>query len=149
MDIKIIEGGIQQLDSVASLFNSYMLFYKQPSNLLKYTAYLKDRMENEDATIFLAIDQENNAIGFVLNYHSFSSVSLGKIVVLNDLFVDSNYRKMGVGEKLITRTIELAGEIGAVRVDLGTAKDNYTAQKLYDKAGFLKDDAFYSYSYSL
>ena len=149
MDIKIIEGGIQQLDSIANLFNKYMVFYEQPSNLLKYTTYLRNRIANKDAIVFLAIDQKNNAIGFVLNYHSFSSVSLGKIVVLNDLFVDSDYRKMGVGEKLITRTIELAGEIGAVRVDLGTAKDNSTAQKLYEKVGFLRDDAFYSYSYSL
>lgn len=149
MDIKIIEGGIQQLESIVALFNKYMLFYKQPSDESKYKTYLKDRIENGDATISLAVENENNVIGFVLNYHSFSSVSLGKTIVLNDLFVDWNYRKKGVGEKLIRKTFTLAKEKGAVRVDLGTAKDNYDAQKLYEKTGFSRDEEFYLYSYNL
>jgi len=54
-----------------------------------------------------------------------------------------------IGQRMIDRTIELAKELGAVRVDLGTAKTNIQAQGLYEKIGFAKDTEFYSYSYSL
>ena len=85
----------------------------------------------------------------MLNYKSFSSVALGKIVVLNDLFVSPQSRKKGIAEILIKKSFEFAEQIGAVRVDLKTAMDNETAQSIYEKIGFKRDNKFYSYSYSL
>ena len=149
MDIKIIEVKIEQLNTITSLFNQYMIFYKKPSNENKYKAYLKERIENKEAVIYLAYSNDNIPLGFVLNYCSFSSVSLGKTITLNDLFIHPEYRKKGIAKKLIKKTFELAKQIEAVRVDLGTAKDNYTAQKLYEKIGFLKDEEFYVYSYNM
>ena len=95
------------------------------------------------------MNSENIPLGFVLNYYSFSSVSLGKTITLNDLFVKSEYRKKGIAEKLINKTFDLAKKNGAIRVDLGTAKDNYTAQKLYERIGFVKDEEYFAYSYSI
>ena len=69
--------------------------------------------------------------------------------MLNDLYVSEVERKKGIGRKLIERTFELAKELGAVRVDLGTARTNVTAQGLYDKIGFVKDTEFFAYSYNL
>jgi ribosomal protein S18 acetylase RimI-like enzyme len=45
--------------------------------------------------------------------------------------------------------LELAKECESVRVDLGTAKENLTAQALYEKIGFVKGTDFYFYSYSI
>ena len=149
MKIKIIEANIEQLDIITELFNQYMIFYKKPSNEIKYKAYLKERIEKNETTIFLALNSENIPLGFVLNYYSFSSVSLGKTITLNDLFVKSEYRKKGIAEKLINKTFDLAKKNGAIRVDLGTAKDNYTAQKLYERIGFVKDEEYFAYSYSI
>tara|TARA_B110000908_G_C9811437_1_gene253075 strand:- start:27 stop:479 length:453 start_codon:yes stop_codon:yes gene_type:complete len=149
MKIKIIEANIEQLDIIMELFNQYMIFYKKPSNETKYKAYLKERIEKNETTIFLALNSENIPLGFVLNYYSFSSVSLGKTITLNDLFVKSEYRKKGIAEKLINKTFDLAKKNGAIRVDLGTAKDNYTAQKLYERIGFVKDEEYFAYSYSI
>jgi ribosomal protein S18 acetylase RimI-like enzyme len=74
---------------------------------------------------------------------------LGKVVVLNDLFVSPTARSQGIGQQLIERSFELAKETGAVRVDLCTAKTNMVAQGLYEKIGFVKDTEFYSYSFSI
>ena len=149
MDIVIKKVGPDELVSLSYVFDNYMVFYKKPSNRKKYQSYLKERIENSEAIVFMAFNKENEAIGFVLNYFSFSSVSQGKIVVLNDLFVNSQFRKNGVAEKLIRKSFDLAEKIGAVKVDLGTAKDNFSAQKLYERIGFSKDNEFYAYSYKI
>ncbi|MBT5705082.1 MAG: GNAT family N-acetyltransferase [Verrucomicrobia bacterium] len=140
---------IDELDSLVPLFDHYMVFYGKNSNPDGYREYLHERIDKEEATVFLARTATGQPIGFVLNYHSFSSVSLGKIIVLNDLYVSPEARNKGIGEVLIKQTFGFAKECGAVRVDLGTAKDNVIAQGLYEKIGFVKDTKFYSYSYNL
>ena len=140
---------ITDIGLMVPLFDEYMIFYGKSSAPEKYQDYLCERIENNEATVFLAYDERQSAIGFALNYISFSSVSLGKIIVLNDLYVTEESRNTGIGKKLIERTFKLAKEAGAVRVDLGTAKENLTAQGLYEKVGFLRDTEFYAYSYSI
>jgi ribosomal protein S18 acetylase RimI-like enzyme len=138
-----------ELDDLVGLFDQYMVFYKQPSAPEKYRKYLAERITNNDATVFVAYSADNAPMGFVLNYHSFSSVSQGKVIVLNDLFVADEFRQKGLGKDLINSSITLAKELGAVRVDLATAKDNYFAQLLYEKIGFVKDIGYFSYSLAL
>jgi len=108
---------------------------------------LKERLENNEAIIFLAFDDElkKEAFGFTLIYPTFSSVRLSKILILNDLFVNSTIRNNGVGEQLINKTIELAKDVGADLVRLRTAKDNSIAQGLYHKMGFIRDELYYTY----
>ena len=84
-------------------------------------------------------------MGFVQLYPSFSSVSMKRIWILNDLFVHEDYRKQGVAEALIERSKELAEETGAISIILETQSSNINAQKLYDKTGFEKDTESYFY----
>ena len=144
MNIKKIS--IDELDDLVNLFDQYMVFYKQPSAPEKHRKYLAERLQNNEATVFVAYSTDNKPVGFVLNYHSFSSVSLGKVLVLNDLFVISSHRKQGVAHNLIDSSLSLAERTGAIRVDLATAKDNFSAQALYEKIGFVKGSQYFSYS---
>lgn len=141
----------QDLDQLTNLFDQYAVFYKNPSNYEKHYTYLKERLENNEATIFVASDEENKdkLIGFALIYVTFSSLALNKILILNDLFVDSSARKKGIGEKLILQTVELAKELGANDIRLRTAKNNTVAQGLYHKMGFVREDFLYSYDLSV
>lgn len=137
----------QDLDQLTDLFDQYAVFYKNPSNYEKHYAYLKERLENNEATIFVASDEKNEErlIGFALIYVTFSSLALNKILILNDLFVDSSARKKGIGEKLILATVQFAKELGANDIRLRTAKNNTVAQGLYHKMGFVREDFLYSY----
>ena len=143
----IRKATIQDLDQLTNLFDQYAVFYKNPSNYDKHFAYLKERLENNEATVFVATDQEKEEklIGFTLIYVTFSSLALNKILILNDIFVDSSARKKGIGEKLILETVEFAKEIGARDIRLRTAKNNTVAQGLYHKMGFVREDFLYSY----
>jgi len=143
----IRKATIQDLDQLTPLFDQYLVFYKKTSNYEKHKLYLKERMENNEAIIFMAFDDEikEKAIGFTLIYPTFSSILLSKILILNDLYVDSTIRNNGTGEKLILKTIELAKELGVKLVRLRTAKNNVIAQGLYHKMGFVRDDLVYTY----
>jgi len=147
MNIKNIST--EELDDLVILFDQYMVFYKQPSAADKYREYLNERLTNDEATVFIAYSLKKEPIGFVLNYHSFSSVSLGKVIVLNDLFVTPSYRKQGIANSLIDCSINLAKSTGSIRIDLGTAKDNLSAQSLYEKIGFIQDTGYFSYSLAI
>ena len=143
----IRKATLQDLDQLTNLFDQYVVFYKKPSDYEKHKEYLKERIENNEATIFIASDQDypDKIIGFTLIYVTFSSLALNKILILNDLFVDATIRKNGVGEKLILKTVEFAKEIGSNLIRLRTAKNNIIAQGLYNKMGFVREDYLYSY----
>jgi ribosomal protein S18 acetylase RimI-like enzyme len=138
-----------ELDALVPVFDEYMVFYEQPSAPERYRAYLQERLEREEAIVFGFFADTGRLAGFVLNYLSFSSLSLGRIVVLNDLFVRPESRGRGIAEALIRRVWDMAGECGAVRVDLGTAKTNVVAQRLYERVGFIRDNEFFAYRYIL
>jgi ribosomal protein S18 acetylase RimI-like enzyme len=143
----IRKASLKDLDQLTPLFDKYLIFYKKKSNLEKHKSFLKERIENNEAIIFMAFDDENKdkAIGFALIYPTFSSVLLSKILILNDLYVDSTIRKNGIGEKLILETVALAKELDSNLIRLRTAKNNVIAQGLYHKMGFVRDEFLHSY----
>jgi ribosomal protein S18 acetylase RimI-like enzyme len=72
-----------------------------------------------------------------------------RLWVLNDLFVEPNARRQGIGEQLIKQAISFARSTEACRVVLATGVENVAAQRLYAKLGWLQDDAFIHFKYVL
>ncbi|MFI8496296.1 GNAT family N-acetyltransferase [Peribacillus butanolivorans] len=140
----IQKATLNELDSLTELFDLYRVFYEQTSNLEGAREFLKERLTNEESVIFMAFDGDN-PIGFVQLYPSFSSVSMMRSWVLNDLFVKGNARKKGFGEKLLKAAIAFAKETGAKGVSLETDKDNGNSQKLYEKIGFIRESNYFYY----
>ncbi|MFE4893417.1 GNAT family N-acetyltransferase [Peribacillus butanolivorans] len=140
----IQKATLNELDSLTELFDLYRVFYEQTSNLEGAREFLKDRLTNQESVIFMAFDGDN-PIGFVQLYPSFSSVSMMRSWVLNDLFVKGNARNKGFGEKLLKAAIAFAKETGAKGVSLETDKDNGNAQKLYEKIGFIRESNYFYY----
>jgi ribosomal protein S18 acetylase RimI-like enzyme len=140
----IQKATINELDSVSELFDLYRVFYEQPSNLEAAKDFIRNRMVNEESVIFLA--QEGDiSLGFVQLYPSFSSVSMKRSWVLNDLYVKKEARGKGVGEGLMQAALRFAEETGAKGVLLETGKENTTAQSLYEKIGFIKETNYFYY----
>lgn len=135
---------INEIDSLSELFDLYRVFYKQKSNVESAKRFLTERIINEESVVFIALNG-HNSLGFVQLYPSFSSISMQRSWVLNDLFVKETARGQGLGEKLIKTAIGFAKETGAKGVLLETAEDNTTAQRLYEKIGFVRETNFYYY----
>jgi ribosomal protein S18 acetylase RimI-like enzyme len=142
--MSIQKATLNELTFLTELFDSYRLFYKQESDLVGARAFLKERLINEDSVVFIAYD-ESDPVGFVQLYPTFSSVSMKKSWILNDLYVNASARKKGFGEKLIKKAIEFAEETGAKGVSLETGHENVTAQSLYEKIGFKKESNYFYY----
>ena len=120
------------------------MFYGQEPNLEDAREFLKERLVNEESVVFIAFD-ENTPIGFVQLYPSFSSVSMKRSWVLNDLYVKENARKKRFAEKLIKKAIDFTEETGAKGVLLETAKENVAAQSLYENFGFIRESTYFYY----
>ena len=142
--MSIRKATIDELDTLTELFNSYRLFYEQEPDSEGAKSFLKERLLNEDSVVFIAYD-EGRGVGFVQLYPTFSSVSMKKSWVLNDLYVIASARKKGFGEKLLQKAIEFAEETGAKGLSLETGEDNLTAQRLYEKIGFKKESNYFYY----
>ena len=142
--MSIQKATLNELTFLTELFDSYRVFYNQESDLESARAFLKERLINKDSVVFIAYD-ESTPVGFVQLYPTFSSVSMKKSWILNDLYVNAAARKKGFGEKLLKKAIEFAEETGAKGLSLETGHDNVTAQSLYEKIGFKKESNYFYY----
>ncbi|WP_408006315.1 GNAT family N-acetyltransferase [Pseudalkalibacillus sp. A8] len=142
----VIKATLKDLDKLAELFNKYRVFYGKPSDYEASKAFLQERIENEESVIYLALEEceSKTAMGFVQLYPIFTSVGLKRQWLLNDLYVDQEFRRQGIGEKLLSKAKELSHQTGSSGILLETAEDNIGAQHLYEKFGYKKDtDHFY------
>ena len=145
MDFKIIEANRSNIKQAGELFDLYRQFYKYDSDIIQSTNYIQDRIINNESKIFIAINNSNQAIGFVQLYETFGSLDLGKIIILYDLYVKKEFRKKNIGRKLMISSHKYAKEIKAKRIQLSTATDNFIGQSLYESLGYVKDKDFYTY----
>lgn len=146
--MEIYQATIEDLEGVSNLFNLYRVFYQQTSDLEGAKTYIMERLESKDSVIFVVKDREKY-VGFTQLYPTFSSISMKRAWILNDLYVDVEARKQGIGEMLLFKAKDYANETGAKSISLSTAPDNYSAQKLYEKHGYIRDLHFYQYELSL
>ena len=143
--MQIRQAGISDLDGLVCLFDGYRVFYGQDSDRDRARAFLEDRFRQQDSVVFITFDGDE-AVGFTQLYPSFSSVSMVRIFILNDLFVAPEARGKGVGRALLAAAADHARNAGAIRLTLSTAFDNVTAQALYEAAGWIREARFISYN---
>ncbi|WP_295522574.1 GNAT family N-acetyltransferase [Limnohabitans sp. Rim8] len=146
--ITIRQTVLADLDVVAGLFDGYRQFYDQVSDLVGARNFLRARVEHGQSVILLA-ESRGQAVGFTQLYPSFSSVSMARVYVLNDLYVAPSARRMGVGERLLKAASDHAVQMGAVRLSLNTDVKNVPAQALYESMGWARDQKFYTYHLTL
>lgn len=145
--IKITDA--HELVAIIPLFDAYRQFYGQPPNPKAVSEYLHQRLSNQESVLFgarISIDGGVDWVGFTQLYPSFSSVSMRRVWVLNDLFVREDYRGCHIGKALVNYALGFAKTDGAVRLSLATAITNSTAQALYASLGFVKDETFLHYN---
>jgi ribosomal protein S18 acetylase RimI-like enzyme len=133
------------LDAVVRLFDAYRQFNGKPSAPEEARTFLQHRLGAEEATIFVAETREQAIAGFTLLYATYSSVSLGRVFIVNDLFVDPAARRLGLASALLRAAAEHARRCGAIRLTASTAIDNVPTQILNEKIGFVRDRSYFVY----
>lgn len=143
MTTNIIQADLSHLDLVAPLFDAYRIFYGQDTDLNKANTFLKERITKNESVIFISMTNGKPS-GFTQLYTSFSSVSMQPLLILNDLYVDANYRNRGIGAKLLNHAKNYCKNLKYKGLALETALDN-PAQKLYEKLDWKKDTDCFHY----
>ena len=142
------QATIADLDALAPLFDAYRRFYRASADLPGARQFLHDRFSHSQSVVFLAFDGDA-AAGFTQLYPSFSSVSMARIFILNDLFVSPEARGRGAGAALLRAAAEFGRRAGAVRLELSTELANTTAQAVYEHLGWKRNTVFCSYQLAL
>jgi GNAT superfamily N-acetyltransferase len=137
---------------VVDLFESYRDFYQQPPDRAAALLFLEQRLQEGSSTLFLANSyslkntEKIDIVGFAHLYPTFSSLSLKRLWILSDLFVQPEFRRHGLGKLLLERSRMLAEETQAEGLTLQTAQDNYRAQSLYEALGWQQEEVFLTYN---
>jgi GNAT superfamily N-acetyltransferase len=146
--LSVRQATIADLDVVAPLFDAYRRFYRAAGDLDGARRFLLDRFSHSQSVIFLAFG-DDKPVGFTQLYPGFSSVSMARIFILNDLFVSPEARTRGVGAALLNAAADYGRRAGAVRLALSTELTNTTAQTVYEHNGWKRDTVFCSYNLTL
>jgi GNAT superfamily N-acetyltransferase len=133
--MKVFQAHLEHLEEVATLFDHYRVFYKQPSDPEAAKAFMQERFQKNDSTVFAVCD-DGIMVGYTQLFPSFSSVSMKRVWILNDLFVQEAYRQKGAAKLLMSAAENFARETGAVRIILSTQVSNIAAQSLYESLGY-------------
>jgi GNAT superfamily N-acetyltransferase len=125
------------LGELLPLMRAYCDFYEvAPSDeaLTDMALTLMDDPDLEGIQL-LARDDDGQAVGFATIFWSWSTLSASRIAVMNDLFVHPDGRGGGYADALITACVDHARERGATSLQWQTAKDNHSAQAVYERVG--------------
>lgn len=135
--MNIIQATLEHLEDLTPLFNSYRIFYRQESNTNAVKAFLDERLTKKDSVIYIAYINDV-AVGFTQLYFLYSSVSMKPMYLLNDLYINSNYRNKKIGTSLINQAKLRCKEKNYKGIIIQTENTN-PAQFLYQREGFIKD----------
>ncbi|WP_216825383.1 N-acetyltransferase [Kiloniella sp. EL199] len=145
MTIEILQADTQTIHKVVECFDLYRQFYGQESDLKACEDFLSARQASSESVVFYAQDSERDILGFTQIYPTFSSVSLRRDLILNDLFVHEKARGQGVARKLLTAARDHGEKVNSKGILLETDILNAKAQALYESFGFERETDHYFY----
>lgn len=126
---------IQDVKQLAELFDQYRIFYHKDSDIPEAEKFLTERLQSKDSEIFVA-ENDGKLVGFVQLYPLFSSTRMKRYWLLNDLYVNENFRGKGFSKQLIFEAQEMAKTSNACGILLETGKSNDIGNQLYPSCGF-------------
>ncbi len=146
-NITIKRASIEGIDQLSVLFNDYRVFYKKEPDLNAAKQFMMERLQNDDSVIFVAENSHRKTVGFVQLYPLYSSTRMKKLWLLNDLYVDVNYRGLGISKLLLDQAKKHCIKTKACAILLESEKTNTIANKLYVASGFKKDTSHNFYEW--
>ena len=144
----IREAKLADLSKVAVLFDQYRIFYQKESDVQSAEKFLEDRMRNKESVIYIAELEDQSLVGFTQLYPLFSSTRMKRLWLLNDLYVNDDFRGKGISKKLIDAAKNLCRDTEGCAVTLETGQGNVIGNKLYPSAGFVLSKGYNFYEWT-
>ena len=137
----------KDIPKLLPLLMDYRTFYSvERQDEKEAERFLHDRIGKKESVVFIAF-HEDEAVGFIQLYPSFSTVSLKRQWHLNDLFIKEEYRRQGYATELMESAKDYF-KGSAKGFTLITEKTNVNAKAFYKANGWSTDEYdFYTYFY--
>ncbi|KAK0123212.1 hypothetical protein ONS96_010212 [Cadophora gregata f. sp. sojae] len=150
-EFKIRAAKPKDVEAIAALgsrvFSNSFGYSLSPVDLEAYlqSAYshtaIKSDLSNSNMDTIVATDSNDHVVGFSQLTRGTTEPCLAgveKTVELQRLYVSEDCHGAGVGRKLVDRVEGMAREQGFVTMWLGVWEENFKAQKVYLKLGYVK-----------
>jgi GNAT superfamily N-acetyltransferase len=135
MDVSQTVPGDDGFQSFVELFERYRAHYGQVADRDQSQAWLTDATTTGPMRAFLA-RVDGVAAGICLIAVCPASLTLGEFWMIRDVFVDPQWRRIGVAQALLDAVRAAAQQRGALRLTLQTEDSNLPALRLYERYGF-------------
>ena len=144
-NITIRESTYDDIPSLLELLDELGRPKPQKDNdLEKFTALLKNYMQEDDKKILVAQIDNSKIIGMI------SMVFLSRLnqntseMYVPELIVSQNYHSKGIGKKLINFSIKLGKEKKCHRIRLESGNQRIESHKFYKHLGFEDSSVFFT-----
>lgn len=128
MDYRIEKAGLKDLDTTATLFNLYRVFYRQEDDYERCKQFIAERLDHDQSHIFVLYVGEK-AVGFVQLYKLYHYIRLKKQWLLSDLYVHPDYRGAGTLRRIDRPGQRMVRGNGRLWPDAGNRKNKRYRQQ--------------------
>jgi GNAT superfamily N-acetyltransferase len=117
---------------IFNLIYALAVYEKAPEQVTNTPQQLAIDLFEDKICSAIVAEENKQIVGFSLYYISYSTWK-GRCLYLEDFFVIPEKRKLGIGEELFKKTVEIAKEIGVKRMDWQVLEWNTPALNFYRK----------------
>lgn len=131
----------KDIPSILGLIKELAVFERQPDAVILSESEMEGAVFGKNPWVFVYVAEiENKVVGMALYYYGFSTWK-GRSLHLEDLIVNENYRKLGIGKALMNQVIEVAKSEKVERMSWEVLDWNEPAIKFYESLNtqFYKD----------
>lgn len=128
---------LAEIDELVHLLN--VLFTQDiefEPDYAKQKAGVEQIINNPEIGEILVMKADGKVVGMVSLLYSISTALGGKVAILEDMVIDKDFRRKGLGKELLQEAIAFAQKRGCLRLTLLTDYDNEAAIRFYQSAGF-------------
>lgn len=134
-DLSLILGFIKEIAEYEKLSNAV----DATEESLKKYVFEKRRAE------VLIVEKDENPIGYVVYFYNFSTFTGTSGLYLEDVFIRSEYRGMGLGKEIFKILGKLAREEGCKRMEWVCLNWNEPSKKFYKGLGAISMDEWITF----
>lgn len=131
--MRIFKAEQWNLPLLLPLFEAYRLSHGMPENPDRTRIFLSNRIRFSESIFFVAVNEANQALGFIQLYPRLSSLELQRYWQLTDIFVQQSAKTT----EIYTALIEKAKEFVAF-----TQSKKLTIEQDFSQQGILADEGF-------
>jgi ribosomal protein S18 acetylase RimI-like enzyme len=128
-------------NEILGLIKELAVFEKQPDAVILSEVELIKSAFSENPWVYIFVAKiDTKVVGMALYYYGFSAWK-GRSLHLEDLIVNENYRKLGIGKALMNQVLQIAKTEKVERMSWEVLDWNEPAIKFYESLGavFYKD----------